>query len=72
MFETHCAKMIFIDCPLDPLKTIYKIWETYILKLYYMVVSQNKQEMCLIQVYSPSQYNRFFVFWKNFRNIHCK
>ena len=47
-----------------------KIWETYIIKFYYLVVSQNRREMCLIQPYCSCQYNRLISILKDFLEIY--
>ena len=47
-----------------------KIWVTYIQTWYYLVLSQNIREMCLIQAYRPSQYNRLIFIVKDFIEIY--
>ena len=58
-YKNHCKK-------------ISKMVETItrIIKLYYLVVSPNRREMCLIQPYRPFQYNRFISILKNFLEIY--
>ena len=49
---------------------ISKILETNIIKLYCLVVSQNRREMCLIQHYCLSQYNKLIFILKIFLEIY--
>ena len=38
--------------------------------MYYLVVSQNRREMCLIQAYRPSEYNRLIFILKDHLEIY--
>ena len=43
---------------------------TYIRQFYYLVASQNRRVMCLIQAYRPSQYNRLISILKDVLDIY--
>ena len=51
-------------------KIISKILQINIIKLYYLVVSQNRRELCLTQQYRPSQYNNWISILKDLLEIY--